>query len=380
MMVIMLHVTPDLDAADGRVLDQIDDLRQKLRYQLAEPRRWQGQLRRTMTARAIQGSNSIEGYQVSLDDAEDVVGQEPALNGPGSIPPEILGYREALTYVQQLADHPDFRYERMLLSALHFMMLGHRFDRSPGRYRTGAIFVRNSQTGEVVYEGPAAEGVPALVDELVGWLNEGDRDAPVFVRAAMAHLNLVNIHPWRDGNGRMSRCLQTLVLARGGVLPAEFSSIEEWLGTGRNTYDYYDALGEVGGRAWTPGRDAHSWVRFCLRAHHLQAQLVRRRFTEYAALWTALELLAAKRGLPDRTLNALFAAARGVRVRRTTYQHEADLTEGQAVRDLRVLAQHNLLHAHGETRGRYYVATDELAALDREASQALAPIREPYPG
>jgi len=52
-----------------------------LRYQLAEPRRWQ--LRRTLTARAIQGSNSIEGYQVSLDDAEDVVEHEPP-SGPAS--------------------------------------------------------------------------------------------------------------------------------------------------------------------------------------------------------------------------------------------------------------------------------------------------------
>ncbi|MEU5786036.1 Fic family protein [Micromonospora lupini] len=71
----------------------------------------------------------------------------------------------------------------------------------------------------------------------------------------MAHLNLVKIHPWRDGNGRMSRCLHTLVLARDGVLAPEFSSIEEWLGVGRNTYAYHDALGEVGGPTWQPDND-----------------------------------------------------------------------------------------------------------------------------
>jgi len=278
-MTIMLYATPTLDRDDERVLAEIDQLRQELRYQLAEPRRWQGQLRRTLTARAIQGSNAIEGYQVSLDDAEDAVSGEQPLEGPGSVLPEITGYREALTYVQQLADNPDFRYERMLLSALHFMMLGHRLTMSPGRYRPGAIFVHNSQTRTVVYEGPDAAAVPALVDELLDWLNNGDLDAPVFVRAAMAHLNLVCIHPWRDGNGRMSRCLQTLVLARHGVLSGEFSSIEEWLGTGRNTYDYYDALAATG-QTWAPARGTRSWIRFCLRAHHLQAQLVRQRFDE----------------------------------------------------------------------------------------------------
>src|SRR5262249_28557536 len=237
-----------------------------------------------------------------------------------------------------------FRYERMLLSALHFLMLGHRLDASPGRYRPGDTYVRNDQTGQVVYEGPDPDRAPALVDELVAWLNDGDQDAPVFVRAAMAHLNLVNIHPWRDGNGRMARCLQTLVLARDGVLAPEFSSIEEWLGAGRNTYDYYDVLAQVRRRTPSPDRDTHPPGPLCLRAHHLQAQLVQRRLDEYAALWTALEDLATERGLPERTVTALFTAARGARVRRATYQHDAALTEGQATRDLRLLTQDRLLH------------------------------------
>jgi Fic family protein len=49
----------------------------------------------------------------------------------------------------------------------------------------------------------------------------------------MAHLNLVMIHPFRDGNGRMARCLQSVVLAREGVLSPVFMSVEEYLG--RNT-------------------------------------------------------------------------------------------------------------------------------------------------
>lgn len=378
-MTIMLYVLPPLDREDERVLAEIDQLRQELRYQLAEPRRWQGQLRRTLTARAVQGSNSIEGYHVSLDDAEDVVSGEQPLEGPGSVLPEITGYREALTYVQQLADNPDFRYERMLLSALHFMMLGHRLNVSPGRYRPGGIFVHNGQTRKVVYEGPGAAAVPALVDELLDWLNTGDLDAPVFVRAAMAHLILVRIHPWRDGNGRMSRCLQTLVLARDGVLSAEFSSIEEWLGAGRNTYDYYDALAATG-QTWTPNLDTHSWIRFCLRAHHLQAQLVRQRFDEYAALWAALENLIAVRGLPERTIDALFAAARGIRVRRTTYQHDADLSDGQAVRDLRLLTDQGLLVPQGETKSRRYAPSATLRGIDQGVTEDLPPLREPYRG
>ena len=64
------------------------------------------------------------------------------------------------------------------------------------------------------------------------------------VRGAMAHLNLTMINPFKDGNGRISRALQTLVLAREGILHPVFCSIEEWLG--RVTAEYYAVLAEVG--------------------------------------------------------------------------------------------------------------------------------------
>jgi Fic family protein len=209
--------------------------------------------------------------------------------------------------------------------------------------------------------------------DLANWLDDGDLDAPLFVRAAMAHLNLVRIHPWRDGNGRMSRCLHTLVLARDAILAPEFSSIEEWLGLGRNTLNYYDALRETGRDSWQPHEDTLPWVRFCLRAHHLQMQRVRQRLDHAALLWERLEAL----GLPSRTTSALYAAASGGRVRRTSYQRDEDLTTDQATRDLRMLLGRGLLEQHGQTRGRYYVAADPILAINKSLGTP-APLRDPY--
>ncbi|MCK9899146.1 Fic family protein [Frankia sp. Cpl3] len=70
----------------------------------------------------------------------------------------------------------------------------------------------------------------------------------------MAHLHLVSIHPWADGNGRMSRSLQTLMIAREGVLAPEFSSIEAWLGRPGNTWEYYRELAARGGLPTFPTR------------------------------------------------------------------------------------------------------------------------------
>jgi len=64
---------------------------------------------------------------------------------------------------------------------------------------------------QVVYEGPEADQIPGLIEELVAQINTGSQVESSTVLAAMAHLNLAMIHPFRDGNGRMARALQTLV-------------------------------------------------------------------------------------------------------------------------------------------------------------------------
>lgn len=376
----MIFTVPKLDDDDRRVLTEIDAFREEVRHQVATPRRWTGLLRRSLVARGIQGSNSIEGIQVTLPDAEAAVAGEPPEETDEDTWAEITGYRSALTYVQQLADAPEFTYQYMLVNALHFMMLGHRLRIGPGRFRPGGIYITDSATGDVVYTGPDADLVPGLMAELMDWLNEGDLDAPVLVRASLAHLNLTSIHPWRDGNGRMSRCLHTLVLARGSELAPEFSSIEEWLGTGRNTWDYYDALQAVQHGVFEPHADTASWVRFCLRAHHLQAQVVQRRLRTAAALWQELEQLAEEHGLPSRTVSAMYAVATGVRLRRTTYQHDEGLSPDQAGRDLRQLVQTGLLKQEGQTRSRFYLAgTPVLEVRDRVgAATSAARLRDPY--
>jgi len=117
------------------------------------------------------------------------------------------------------------------------------------------------------------------------------------------------IHPFSDGNGRMARGLETLVLARGGVLSSQFCSIEEWLG--RNTASYYSVLAEVGKGAWKPASETKPWMRFIIKAHFQQTIKVLRRIKEARRLFDDLENRVAKLGLPDRCVGALFNAASG---------------------------------------------------------------------
>ncbi len=372
----MLFATPRPTPDEVWVVERTDQLREQLRHQVGEPRRWVGLLRRVTLARNIQGSNSIEGYNVNLDDAVAAAEGEEPMDADTETRAAIRGYREAMTYVMQLADDPHFAWDDSLIRSLHYMMLSYDLSKRPGRWRIGPIFVQRSESAETVYEGPDAAEVPALIAELMGTLGAGS-GSPL-IRGAMAHLNLVMIHPFRDGNGRMARCLQTLVLAREGILAAEFSSIEEYLG--KNTEDYYDVLGDVGGGRWQPERDARPWVRFCLTAHYRQAQTLLRRVIEAEERWNLIEAIASDQRLSDRTVPSLFDASMGFRIRNSTYRLSADVTELVASRDLRALVEVGLLAAQGERRGRSYTRTETLADVDRRvrASRPARASEDPF--
>src|SRR5712671_2950498 len=88
----------------------------------------------------------------------------------------VRGYQTAMSYVLQLANDPWFRYTEALIRSLHFMMIHHDLTRNPGLWRPGPIYVRDHEKNEVLYEGPNADLVPALIDELVDALNGTDAD------------------------------------------------------------------------------------------------------------------------------------------------------------------------------------------------------------
>ena len=208
----MIYEEPPLTPEDDAVLQLIGSQRQRLKiYTQNNPRRWFGSLRRSTFARAIQGSNSIEGYNATIDEAIAAVDDEEPLDDKTETWFAITGYRDAMTYILQAAQDPYFELGKQLLKSLHFMMVGYDITKYPGQWRPGGIYVVNQKTGNTVYDAPPVELVDPLIVELVQYL-DAESNSPAMVKAAMAHLNLTMVHPFKDGNGRMARALQTLVL------------------------------------------------------------------------------------------------------------------------------------------------------------------------
>lgn len=369
----MIHTFPNLASEDREVLSLIRELRTELRYQVStNPLRWTGFLRRTTFARALQGSNSIEGINASLAEAVAIVDDERPETLEEETVRALHGYRSAMTYILRLHDDPYVEINAQLVRSLHFMMLSYDMNKLPGQWRTGAVYVVNEPTNEIVYEGPDPALVPGLIDELVEQANSGIESSTVL--GAMVHLNLAMIHPFKDGNGRMARALQTLVLARNGIVSPVFCSIEEWLG--RNTHAYYRILAETGKGSWNPQNDALPWVRFCLIAHYQQAATLKKRNAQIGRVWEEISRITDQHQLHERMQMPLMDAAFGHKVRNQRHRTENNISEVVASRDLKVLCDLELLRPVGEKRGRFYVAGPLIADLRQkfaDRSKAVNP-------
>lgn len=338
-------------------LAEFDDMRRQLGDRAGAAGRWLGSLRRQWRAASAESSIEIEGFRVPEDERVAVTAGEAVPDPSDEDRMALSCYGRAMDHVGAMSDDPVFRWVDRVILDLHFDVCYFQKDKAPGRYRRAGIEVTNPRGGAPAYIGPPHTDLPKLMGEVVRWLERGDPEAHVAVRAAMAHLHIVSVHPFLDGNGRISRVVQSLVLAREGLLAPEFVSIEEYLA--RNTEAYYAVLQKVQGGSYQPDRDALPWVEFCVHAHIEQATRRLEQLADASARWTALEEIVDQRGWPDRLVIALEQSLFGG-VDRATYTAEADVAAPTASIDLRRLVDADLVVQQGRGRSTRYVASDAL--------------------
>ena len=313
---------------------------------------WLGILRRQIQASSAKSSVEIEGFRVP-DEETLAAAPDPTDHDRMA----LSCYIHAMDHVGVMAGDPAFRWLDRVILDLHFDACSFQRDSDPCRYRRDGVQVTSPGGGPPAYVGPSQEAVPALMDEVVDWLGQHDTAAHVVVRAAMAHLHLVSVHPFGDGNGRISRIVQSLVLARDGLLAPELGSIEEYLD--RNTGAYYATLQDVQGGSYRPERDASPWVEFCVRAHIDQATRRLAQIAEAGARWSRLEDLVERHGWPDRLVIALEQSLFGS-VDRASYAAEAGVSAPTASNDIRRLLDAGLVVRRGRGRTTRYVASESL--------------------
>ena len=191
-------------------------------------------LRRINRIRTIRGSLAIEGNTLSKEQVSTI------LDGKPVVAPlrEIQEVRNAINAYDQYPRW-DPGSEADLLNAHEVLMAG-LLD-APGHYRRGGVAVTGA--GEVHHIGPPADRVPHLMSDLLSWL--GSTTEHPLIAGSVFHYEFEFIHPFEDGNGRMGRLWQTLILTRWKPL---FTDVPvESLIHARQS-EYYEAIRESSGR------------------------------------------------------------------------------------------------------------------------------------
>jgi Fic family protein len=160
-------------------------------------------LRRANRIRTVQGSLAIEGNTLSEAQITAILEGKRVMAPPR----EILEVRNALQAYEQLHQ---WRYEREqdLLDAHSVLMRGLLDE--VGQYRSSGVGVMAGD--KVVHMAPGANQVKRLMADLFAWLKASD--IPPLIRSCVFHYEFEFIHPFSDGNGRMGRLWQTLILTR----------------------------------------------------------------------------------------------------------------------------------------------------------------------
>jgi len=245
-----------------RSLQAIERARAEVRLTILPPALAEN-LRLRARVRSTHFSTRIEGNRLTLVEAEQAVVEGREFPGRERDTLEVKHYFQALEQVETWVEvRSPVTEER--IRKLHAILYSGQRSR-PSSYRDGQNVIRDRQA-RIVYMPPEAQDVPALMTELVDWIQVNESDLPVPVIAGIAHYQFVTIHPFYDGNGRTARALATWVLYRGGYDLGRFYALEEFYV--QDLQGYYEALVTHPHHNYYEGRataDITPWLTYFLK-------------------------------------------------------------------------------------------------------------------
>jgi len=340
-----IQITPELLA----LISEIDEFKGAWRaLGMLAPERLNA-LRRVATIESIGSSTRIEGSKLSDRDVARLLANLEIKSFATRDEQEVAGYAETMETVFRAWQ--DIKITENHILQLHRDLLRYsgKDERHRGAYKTSpnsgvALDEGGKQIG-VVFETATPFDTPRLMAELIAWLaevRETGRLHPLLIVGVFVVVFL-EIHPFQDGNGRLSRILTTLLLLQSGYAYAPYSSLESVIEHSKE--GYYLALRQTEGTIRTEVPNWQPWLIFFLRALQQQKRRLAERIEREKLVVSALPELAAQ--IIDQARNhgrvTIGDMIRATGASRNTLKEH-----------LRRLVKQGLLVHHGVGKGSWY--------------------------
>ena len=306
-------------------------------------------LRRVATIESIGSSTRIEGSKLSDREVEKLLSNLEIKSFETRDEQEVAGYAELMDLV--FSAWQDIPFNENHIKQLHQTLLRHskKDGRHRGQYKTNsnsvAAFDENGVQTGIVFETASPFDTPRLMAELVGWVAQERGKAhlhPLLIIAIFVVVFL-EIHPFQDGNGRLSRVLTTLLLIQAGYAYVPYSSLESVIEANKEAY--YLALRQTQGTIRTESPNWQAWLVFFLRSLAEQVRRLEKKVEREKIVLAAL---------PELSLQIVeFAREHG----RVTIGDAIKLTgssRNTLKQHFRKLVERGNLNQHGSGRGVWY--------------------------
>lgn len=306
-------------------------------------------LRRVATIESIGSSTRIEGSKLSDQEVQRLLSNLEIKTFDTRDEQEVVGYSEVMETVFEAWDHITISENHILQLHRDLLKYSDKDERHRGAYKTSSNSVAafddtGAQIG-IVFETATPFDTPRLMTELLNWYNAAaqERDLHPLIAIGIFVVVFLEIHPFQDGNGRLSRVLTTLSLLRAGYAYVPYSSLESVIEQSKE--GYYLALRQTQGTIRSAEPDWTPWLEFFLSALQKQMLRLRTRVEREKLMMGAMPELAAKLYELTREHGRL-TMADAVKLtganRNTLKQH------------FRALVHDGYLELHGQARGAWY--------------------------
>lgn len=307
-------------------------------------------LRRVATIESIGSSTRIEGSRLTNSEVERLLSNLQLESLATRDEQEVAGYAEVMDTV--FAHFEDIAPRENQIKQLHRDLLRHsdKDERHRGEYKKLSnhveAFDAEGKSLGVVFATASPFETPARMLELVSWLRDAEEERRLHPLLLIGIFVVVflEIHPFQDGNGRLSRVLTTLLLLRAGYAYVPYSSLESVIE--QNKEGYYLSLRRTQGTLRTDAPDWEPWLLFFLRSLQQQKQRLEKKIAHEQRTLTvpselALRLLELTR---DRGRITVAEAVKLTGASRNTLKDQ-----------LKVLTEQGHLKLQGAGRGAFYI-------------------------
>jgi len=306
-------------------------------------------LRRVATIESIGSSTRIEGSKLSDQEVARLLNNIEIKKFDTRDEQEVAGYADVMSTVFSHADAIDLSENH--IKQLHRDLLAYstKDERHRGNYKTSpnhvSAFDADGKEVGVIFETATPFDTPRLMTELVDWTRGalGEKDFHPLLVIAVFAVVFLEIHPFQDGNGRLSRVLTTLLLLRSGYAYVPYSSLESVIENSKE--GYYLALRNTQGTIRTDAPDWQPWILYFLRALQRQKQRLEAKIERE-------QILVAK--LPELSVRILELATEHGRLSVSQIVDITGANRNTVKKHLQSLVSNQHLSQHGKGKGTWY--------------------------